>query len=58
MVNDWVGPVQADVPFEKEGVTVIVALIGLAFELLTLNALIVPEPEAAKPIAGFELVQL
>ena len=58
IVNDSVGPEQLGVPLEKEGVTVIVAVIGLAVELLTLNSLIVPEPDAANPIAGFEFVQL
>ena len=35
-----------------------VAVIGLAVELLTLNELIFPLPEAGRPIAVFELVQL
>ena len=38
--------------------TVIVPIIGLAVLLVTLNALILPVPESANPIAGFELVQL
>ena len=58
MVNDCDEPGQAGDPFENEGITVMVAVIGLGVVLVALNALIVPEPEAAKPIAGFEFVQL
>ncbi len=38
--------------------TVIVAVIGLAVVLVTLNALMFPVPDAGNPIAVFELVQL
>ena len=58
IVNDCVGPVQAGVPFKKDGVTVIVPIIGIGVLLVTLNALIFPVPESANPIAEFELVQL
>ena len=58
ILNDWISPVQAGVPFEKEGVTIMVAVIGLGVVFVPLNALIVPEPDAANPIAGFEFVQL
>ena len=58
MVKVCEGPVQEGVPFEKDGVTIIVAVIGLAVKLLTLNALIFPVPEAGSPIVVFELVQL
>ena len=43
---------------EKDGVTVIVPIIGLAVLLDTLNALMVPEPNPTSPIAVFEFVQL
>ena len=58
MVNVCDGPEQLGVPFENDGVTVIVAVIGLAVELVTLNALMFPVPEAASPIVVLELVQL
>ena len=58
MVNDCDGPEQSGVPFEKFGVTVIVLEIAFAVLLVALNALIVPVPEAAKPIAVLEFVQL
>ena len=58
MVKVCVGPEQDGVPLEKEGVTIIVPIIGLGVLLVTLNALIFPVPESANPIAGFELVQL
>ena len=58
IVNDCDGPVQAGVPFEKEGVTVIIPVIGLGVMFVTLNALIVPEPDPTNPIAVFEFVQL
>lgn len=38
------------------GVTVIVAVTGLVPEFVAANALIVPVPEAPRPIEGFELV--
>jgi hypothetical protein len=57
MVNDCVCPGQVGVPFEKEGVTVIVAVIALGVVLVTLNALIVPVPVAGNPIAVLEFVQ-
>jgi hypothetical protein len=58
MVNVCVGPEQAGVPLEKEGVTVIVAVIGLAVAFVTLKALMFPVPDAGNPIAVLELVQL
>ena len=58
MVKVCIGPEQDVVPFVKDGVTVIVAVIGLAVLLVTLNALILPVPEAASPIVVFEFVQL
>ena len=58
MVNDCMGPVQAGVPFENDGVTVIVAVMGLAVAFVALNAVIFPVPAAANPMAGFEFVQL
>ena len=57
MVNVCDGPEQLGVPFENDGVTVIVAVIGLAVELVTLNALMFPVPEAGSPIVVLELVQ-
>ena len=58
MVKVCVGPVQAGVPFEKEGVTVIIAVIGLAVAFVTLKVLMFPVPDAGNPIAVLELVQL
>ena len=40
------------------GVTVMLAVIGAAVMLVAVNALMLPEPLGAKPIAGLSLVQL
>ena len=49
-------PVHAGFP--KEGVTVIVPEIGALVPFVVVNAGILPDPLAAKPIAVFEFVQV
>ena len=56
MINVSGVPVQAGFP--KTGVTVIVPEIGALLLFVAVNAGILPNPLAAKPIAVFEFVQL
>ena len=54
MINVFEEPVQ---PLD-EGVTVIVAVIGIAVVFVAVKAIIFPVPEAARPIAVLLLAQL
>jgi hypothetical protein len=57
-VNVFATPLQTVLPPENEGVTVIVAVIGVLVVFTAVNVGRFPLPEAAKPIAVFEFVQL
>ena len=54
IINVCAAPVQ---PL-ADGVTVIVAVIGALVAFVAVNDPILPVPDAARPIAGFEFVQL
>ena len=58
MVKVFTGPTHPVELFVNEGVTVIVAMTGVDPVLVAVNDGILPEPEAARPIDGAELVQL
>ena len=58
MVNVIGAPVHATLPFVYVGVMVIVPLIGVLPVLVVTKDGIFPVPDAASPIAVFELVQL
>ncbi len=57
MVNVCDGPEQLGVPFENDGVTVIVAVIGAVPLFVGVNTGMFPVPEAASPIPVLEFVQ-
>jgi len=57
MVNVTAVPGQDFPPLEKVGVTVMVAVTGEEVGLEAVKEGIVPDPEAASPMEGFELVQ-
>jgi len=54
----WGGPVQLVPPIVNDGVTVIVAVIGLDPLLVAMKEVISPVPFAERPIEGWLLVQL
>ena len=58
IVNVFDTPLQTVLPPENEGVTVIVAIIGVFVVFIAVNVGMFPLPEAASPIPVFELVQL
>ena len=58
MVNTLEGPIQLLPPFEKVGITDIVATIGLVVLLIGVNAGIFPVPEALSPIPKVSFVHV
>ena len=58
MVNTLEGPIQLLPPFEKVGITVIVATIGLEVLLTGVKTGIFPDPEALRPIPKVSFVHV
>ena len=58
MVNTLEGPIQLLPPFEKVGITDIVATIGLVVLLIGVNTGIFPVPEALSPIPKVSFVHV
>ena len=52
------GPTQVTPPLVKLGVTVIVAICGIAVLLIAVKLAILPVPAAANPIVGLVFIQL
>ena len=58
IVNNVGIPWHAGPEFEKDGVTVIMAVCGVVPVLVPVNEEIFPDPLAARPMEVFELTQL
>jgi hypothetical protein len=57
MVKDCAGPGQLTDPFEKDGVTVMVAMMGAEVLFTAVKTGTFPEPLGASPMAGVSLLQ-
>ena len=58
MVNTLEGPIQLLPPFEKVGMTVIVATIGLEVLLTGVKTGMFPDPEVLRPIPKVSFVHV